>query len=88
MLLDIHPASISPEDANEDIIPLVPKGRPKNGALKGRPKNGAACSESGDESSAPASKHVSKNESSSDEDLTLMNPEMIQKTLMSKVEPV
>jgi hypothetical protein len=75
-LLDTRPASISPEDIDDDIPP----------AAKGRPKNGAEPSESGDESVGPASEDVSKNESSSEEDLTAMKREMIQRKLMSEVK--
>ena len=87
-LLDTRPASFSSEDVSDDIIPPAPKGRPKNGAPKGRPTNGAEPLESGDESSGPASEHISGDESSSDEDLTVMNPKVIQRKLTSEVKCV
>jgi hypothetical protein len=80
IFVDTRPAFISPEDSNDDIIPPAPKGRPKNGAEP---------SESDDESSGCSgrtSDHVSRSESSSDEDLTAMKRDMIQSKLTSEVK--
>jgi hypothetical protein len=83
---DTRPAFISPEigDDDSDIIPPAPRGRPKKGAPKGGSK-GNAESESGDESSGPASPEEISGNESSDEDLTTMKRDTIQKKLISEV---
>ena len=83
MFIDTRPAFLSPEDGDDDTIPPAPKGRPKNGAERPEPSE---KSESGDESSRLSSDHVSRCDSSSDEDLTTMKRDMIQSKLTSEVK--
>jgi hypothetical protein len=76
-LIDTRPASIPSGDSNDDVAPLP---------VKGKSKNGSKPPESGDESSDTASEHNSGDASSSDEDLTRMGEETIQRKLMNEVE--
>jgi len=76
MLVDTRPASISAEDGDNDVIPPASKGRLRS----------AETSESGDESSDPSSGHVSRYESSSDEDLTKMKRDTIQSKMINEVK--
>jgi len=76
MFLDTRPASISPEDGDDDIIPPA----------KGKQTNNAELSESGDRSSDSTLEHNSGDNASSGEDLTLMGRETVQQKLISEVK--
>jgi hypothetical protein len=75
-LLDTHTVSISPEDEDDEIVPLAPKGGLKTCAEP---------LESEDKSTDSNSQSKSREESSSDEDLTLMRQKTVQRKLMGEV---
>jgi len=84
-LLDIRPASIPSEDGNNDTTPSAPGGRPENHA-QAEPLEGG---DDADENSGPTWTTLGQtacDKSSSEEDLTAMKPDTIQKKLMSEVE--